>query len=75
MRLNQFADLTNEERLQMHHSRTVKRKADNGALFTHEVSAAPVPDEIDWRKMGAVTPVKDQGSCGSCWTFGCVSVL
>jgi len=34
-----------------------------------------MPKNWDWRNMGGVTPVKDQGSCGSCWTFSTVGAV
>lgn len=31
-----------------------------------------IPDSVDWRDKGIVNPIKDQGDCSSCWTFGSV---
>ena len=39
------------------------------------MSTTTAPDSWDWREHGGASPVKNQGGCGSCWTFSTVGTL
>ncbi|GAB4860546.1 hypothetical protein Ancab_035707 [Ancistrocladus abbreviatus] len=77
--LNKFADLTNHEFRNLYsskikHHRMLQGRPRGSGNFMHE-KAKNLPASIDWRAKGAVTPVKDQGQCGSCWTFSTVAAV
>lgn len=42
---------------------------------TVNADVVPMPQAVDWEAKGYVSPVKDQGSCGSCYTFSTTSAL
>jgi len=71
--MNEFGDLSHAEFVAGHVGKIPERKQQPNKVKLAPVS--PADESIDWRAEGAVTPVKNQQQCGSCWAFSVTGTL
>lgn len=73
--LNNYSDMTEQEFIAYYKLDAEQHCSATRSFDETRFMGTKMPRHVDWRERGVVTPVKDQGQCGSCWTFSSTGAI